>query len=151
MDPIRVQAQSWLVVCDGAKAMVLQNDGNADRPNLTVIETLDQPNEPDREIGSDRAGRAHQANGVSGSAVDQTDWHKQAEAEFLKEVAGRIAALADDGNDNDIVLVAPPRALGLLRPQFSSSVKAAIKTEIPKDFVHMPVSDIEQHLVRMAG
>ncbi|MBW9112757.1 host attachment protein [Rhizobium cauense] len=147
MVDVRVPSKSWVVVCDGAKALILQNAGDAEYMNLKVEETLSQPNEPDREIGTDKPGRTHVAGGFSGSAVQQTDWHEQAETEFLKQVAVKMDALVREKQARRIVLVAPPRALGTLRGNLTADVQAAISAEVPKDYINLPVDQIERHLV----
>jgi len=42
--------------------------------------------------------------------------------------------------------VAPPRALGVLRQAYSPNLRNALRAEIDKDFVRMPVHEIERHL-----
>ncbi|CCM74922.1 host attachment protein [Rhizobium mesoamericanum] len=147
MIDVRVPSKSWVVVCDGAKALILQNAGDAEYMNLKVEEILSQPNEPDREIGTGKPGRTHAADGLSGSAVQQTDWHEQAETEFLKRVAAKMDVLVREKQARRIVLVAPPRALGTLRDNLTPDVQAAISAEIPKDYINLPVDQIERHLV----
>src|SRR6202000_1393401 len=115
MDRIKVPWESWVVVCDGAKALIMQNAGDADLMNIRVHETLTQPNEADREIGTDKPGRSHAADGMSGSAVEEISWHDQAEEQFLKEVATRLDELVHEKEAKRIVIVAPPKALGALR------------------------------------
>ncbi|MCS3739305.1 protein required for attachment to host cells [Rhizobium sp. BK661] len=146
MTDVRVPSKSWVVVCDGAKALILQNAGDIELMNLKVEETLSQPNEPDREIGADKPGRTHAANGQSVSAVEQTDWHEQAEAQFLKQVAVKMDLLVREKNARNIILVAPPKALGTLRSSLTPQVQAAISAEVPKDYINLPVDQIERHL-----
>jgi protein required for attachment to host cells len=43
--------------------------------------------------------------------------------------------------------VAPPRALGLIRNAYTPALRAAVKAEIDKDLVRMPVHQIEKHLL----
>ena len=45
-----------------------------------------------------------------------------------------------------MIIVAPPRALGVLRPAYSHTLKGAVRAEVDKDFVKMPVHEIEKHL-----
>jgi protein required for attachment to host cells len=45
-----------------------------------------------------------------------------------------------------IVLVAAPRAMGVLRPELSPRVTKAIRGEVAKDYTGMPVDQIEKHL-----
>lgn len=146
MTEIKVPWQSWVVVCDGAKALILQNAGDNQLMNLKVQETLTQPNEADRDIGADKPGRSHQANGQSGSAVEETSWHDQAEEMFLKRVAGRLDDLVHEKDVRRIVLVAPPKALGQIRPSLSADTQAVITAELAKDLTNLPVDQIERHL-----
>jgi protein required for attachment to host cells len=146
MVDVNVPRKSWVVVCDGAKALIMQNDGGAALMNLQVKETLTQPNEPDRAIGSDKPGRTHAADGQSGSAMEETDWHEQAEADFLKRVAAKLDSLVQQKEARHIVLIAPPKALGALRPNLSADAQAAIAAEVAKDYTNMPVEEIQRHL-----
>jgi protein required for attachment to host cells len=45
-----------------------------------------------------------------------------------------------------VILVAPPRALGMIRPLYGHALKAALRAEIDKDLVKQPVYVIEKHL-----
>ena len=146
MSEIKVPWESWVVVCDGAKALIMQNAGDNQLMNLQVHETLTQPNEADRDIGAGKPGRSHQANGQSGSAVEETSWHDQAEAAFLKQVAARLDDLVHEKDAKRIVLVAPPKALGQIRPSLSADTQAAITAELAKDLTNLPVDQIERHL-----
>ncbi|AUW41617.1 hypothetical protein CUJ84_Chr001219 [Rhizobium leguminosarum] len=146
MTDVKIPWESWVVVCDGAKALIMQNAGDAQLVNLKVLETLTQPSAPDREIGADKPGRTHAADGLSGSAVEETSWQDQAEAEFLKQVAGKLDELVQEKKARRIVLVAPPKALGALRPALRADTLAVITAEVAKDYTNMPVDEIERHL-----
>jgi protein required for attachment to host cells len=50
------------------------------------------------------------------------------------------------GKTKSIIMVAPPRALGVLRPAYSHALKAAVRTELDKDLVKLPIYEIEKHL-----
>jgi protein required for attachment to host cells len=43
-------------------------------------------------------------------------------------------------------MVAAPRALGMLREAYPGQLNPAIREEIGKDYVKMPVHEIEKHL-----
>ncbi|MDR9806204.1 host attachment family protein [Rhizobium hidalgonense] len=146
MTNVKIPWESWVVVCDGAKALIMQNAGDAQLMNLKVLETLTQPSTPDREIGADKPGRTHAADGFSRSAVEETSWQEQAEAEFLKQVAEKLDALVQEKSARRIVIVAPPKALGTLRPALRADTQAAISAEVAKDYTNMPVDEIQRHL-----
>jgi protein required for attachment to host cells len=146
MPDIKIPWESWVVVCDGAKALIMQNAGDNQMMNLQVQETLTQPNIADRDLGAGKPGRSHQANGMSGSAVEEISWHDQAEEDFLKRVAVKLDELVQDKEARRIVLVAPPKALGQIRPNLRADTQAAITAEVAKDLTNFPVDQIERHL-----
>ena len=55
------------------------------------------------------------------------------------------AALAT-GKTKSVILVAPPRALGMIRPAYSHALRAAVRAEVDKDLVKLPIHEIEKHL-----
>lgn len=146
MSGLSIQSGEWVVVCDGAKALVLENVGDNKFPNLKTVEVLEHKDLPTREMGTDAPGRAHGAKGQARSAMEQTDWHDQAEQEFLIKVADRLDAALGAGKTKSVIVVAPPRALGMLRPIYSHALKSAVRAELDKDYVKMPVHEIEKHL-----
>ena len=78
--------------------------------------------------------------------MEQTDWHTQEEERFLQTLAGHLDAEVKAGRAKSIVIVAPPRALGVLRPAYSHDLRRVLRGEIDKDLVKMPVHEIEKHL-----
>jgi protein required for attachment to host cells len=80
------------------------------------------------------------------SSVDQTDWHDQSERTFLAQLAQYLDEVISSGKAKSIIVVAPPRALGMIRPAYSHVVKGAVRAEVDKDFVKMPVHEIAKHL-----
>ena len=146
MTKISVATDNWVVVCDGRKWLILQNKGDAELLNLVIREERTAENPPTRDQGSDRPGRARSPVGGARSAVGQTDWHDQAEHDFLAALAQHLDKAAKAGEVRDIVLVAPPRALGMIRPQLSAAVTRLVRGTIDKDYAGMPVADIEKRL-----
>jgi len=146
VDDVRIPWKSWVLVCDGAKALLLRNDGDATLLNLVLVTTLAEPAPTTRELGADKPGRTHESVGYARSAMEQTDWHAQAEAAFLRRVAGELDKAVRENGIKVLVLVAPPKALGLLRKEMTDSVQACVKAEIPKDLVRLSTHEIEKHL-----
>jgi protein required for attachment to host cells len=146
MVDVRIRSGDWVVVCDGAKALILENAGDAKFPHLKTREVREQPDATTREQGTDAPGRSINSNGSRRSAMEQTDWHAQAEQRFLADLAARLDAAVMAGETKSLIVVAPPRALGLLRQSFSSGLRSAVRAEIDKDYVRMPVHQIEKHL-----
>jgi protein required for attachment to host cells len=146
MPKLRIKTGDWVVVCDGAKALILENAGDSVFPNLRTKEVHTQPDPPTREQGTDAPGRAFQSVGTMRSAMEQTDWHQQSEQAFLDALAARLDAALNAGEAKTFVIVAAPRALGVLRRAYSPQLRDAIRAEIHKDYVRLPVHEIEKHL-----
>ena len=146
MPNLKIGRGDWVVVCDGKKALILENTGDAEYLNLKTREVYEQPDAKTREIGTDAPGRAMNSVGGQRSAMDQTDWHDQEEQRFLHGLLGRLEAPVNGGQTTSLIMVAPPRALGVLRPAYSHALRGAIRSEIDKDLVKMPVPEIERHL-----
>lgn len=146
MDNLKIHSGDWVVVCDGAKALILENLGDAIALNLKTKEVHAQKDEKTSEQGTDAPGRSVNSVGAHRSAMEQTDWHEQAEQRFLTDLAKRLDVAVNGGETKSLVLVAPPRALGVLRQAFTNGLRGAIRAEIDKDYVKMPVHEIEKKL-----
>jgi len=144
MDKSTIGKGHWVVVCDGRKALILENAGDEKFPNLRTKETRDHPDASTHEQGASPPGRSFQSVGPRRSAVAQTDWHDEAERGFLKELAERLNSAVEAGETRAITMVAPPRALGMIRPMYSLGLRRAIAREIAKDLVKQPVHEIER-------
>ena len=146
MHKLRIHNGDWVVIADGAKALILENEGDAIALNLKTREVHEQADEKTHEQGTDAPGRSINSNGSRRSTMEQTDWHDQAEQQFLIDLAKRLDAAVVAGETKSVILIAPPRALGVLRQAISPAVRNAIRAEIDKDYVKMPVYEIEKHL-----
>jgi protein required for attachment to host cells len=143
---LKLHAGDWVVVCDGAKALILENAGDGMHPNLKAREVREQPNPKTHEQGTDAPGRSINSIDARRSAMEQTDWHAQAEQRFLTDLAARLDAAVTAGETKSVIVVAPPRALGVLRQAYSGILRGALRAEIDKDYVRMPVHEIEKRL-----
>jgi protein required for attachment to host cells len=143
---LQIKSGEWVVVCDGAKALLLENAGDSMFLYLKTREVFEQPDLPDREISADKPGRAFQSVGNTRSSMEQVNRHDQEEERFLASLAARLDKAVLAGDAPSIIIVAPPRAIGILRQNFTQHVRQAIKAEIEKDLIKMPVYEIERHL-----
>jgi protein required for attachment to host cells len=146
MQKLRIRQGDWIIVCDGKKALVLENIGDDKFLNLRTREVYEHPDPKTRELGTDAPGRALNSLGTPRSAMEQTDWHTQEEERFLRTLADRLDTAVNAGQAKSLILVAPPRALCVLRQTHSHALRGALRAEIDKDFVKLPVHEIEKHL-----
>ena len=151
MSPIR-QKITWVAVADGAKALILVNDGTDSAPVLCVVAKNEIENPPTRQQGTDKPGRRSGSGPSRLSAMEATDWHEFEAGRFVDEFAGRLNRAAQRGLFERLILVAPPRVLGRLRPTLSTQAAACVVAEIGSDLTGHPVDEIEKKIAKaLAG
>jgi protein required for attachment to host cells len=158
---MRIENATWIAVADGARFLLLHNDGDADYPRLRMVEHMDHQNPPSRDQGTDRPGRmpdqrgaAPQTRGEPGqgphpgprSALETTDWHRIAEEDFARQIAARLSELAGQGQLGRLLLVADPRSLGRIRAALAPSLSRAIVAEVARDLTGQPLPRIAEVL-----
>ena len=113
--------KALILVCDGAKALFFENAGDAQALNLKPLVIEVEPHKPTRELGSDRPTRVYDSMDGSRSGTDETDWHEQAEADFLVGVARSLDQLVAERRP--LVSCAGPLARRRGRRQRSRSAR----------------------------
>jgi protein required for attachment to host cells len=147
MNKLKIKSGDWIVVCDGRKAVILENAGDDVFPNLRTKEVREHADARTSAQGTDAPGRVYSSASTARSSVEQTDWHDEAERAFLEALAKRLDAALAAGETKTLFMVAAPRALGMIRRVYSPAVRAALKAEIDKDYVKLPVHEIEKRLL----
>jgi protein required for attachment to host cells len=148
MTKLKMQSGDWIIVSDGRKALLLENEGDEVFPNLKTREVREHPDAPNRVLNTDKPGRVHQSAATFRSSVEQTDRHEEQEEKFIVGLTDRLSELISGGATKHLIIVAPARVLGLIRKNCSATVISAIHAEFSHDLTHLPVYEIEQHLVK---
>jgi protein required for attachment to host cells len=100
-----------------------------------------------QEIMADRPGRAFDSVGKGRHAMAYgADAVREDERHFLQSLAERLEKEARAGAYDRLILIAPPRALGDLRPFLSKPVKSRVHDEIAKDLTQLPNDRLANHL-----
>lgn len=137
---------TWVLIADGEKALVLENQTDHENPYLTVLSKEEQENPPDREQSANQRGRFNDGPSVHRSAVEDTDWHQLAKDRFADDLAEMLYKKAHKGAFKDIVLVAAPGVLGELRNKMHKEVEQKVIAEVPKTLTNHNLDDIEKVL-----
>lgn len=141
---------TWVVVADGEKAMIFSNDDTPEEPFLNILSKNVLDNPPTREQAANRPGRM-QDNGASGaqrSAMNDTDWHEFEKERFAKDFAGALNRAALKNAFDNLVLFAPPQALGNLRKELHKETQDRLLFAVDSNLTNHPVDEIERHLKR---
>ena len=141
---IRITQGTWVLVCDGEKALILENTTDSENPHLEVVRKEEEENPPNREQAANRRGRVHQSANHGRSAYEETDWHQLSKERFADDIADILYKQAHKGRFDRIVLVASPMVLGELRGKLHMEVSDKVVGEIDKTLTNHPLPEIEK-------
>jgi protein required for attachment to host cells len=136
----------WIVVCDGARAIFLENAGDEKFPNFKTFDARAQAHESVHEPHSEGPGRVYQSVGARRSGVETENPKQQAEVEFLERLGRDLEAAALAGRMKKLHIVASPKALGILRATYGHAIRSVLGEEVAKDYATLPVHEIERLL-----
>lgn len=106
------------------------------------------------DLGQRAASTTRHGSGAPSSPSDyqphQTPAEHQAEL-FARTVAARLAQGLQGRQFGQVVLVASPEFLGVLRKQISPQVQQAVRTEIGKDYTHLGVNELRDRIAEHDG
>jgi protein required for attachment to host cells len=135
---MRLDTGTYVLVLDGEKALLLENAGDAEAPNLRQVakELNDDPSDPDdSSVDGRAAANKHAAH------------QSMAEPDFVAHMAERLLREARRGRFEKLVLVAGPEALGQLRPKLHQEVTGRVVGEVHKTLTKHPLPEIERLLL----
>ncbi len=136
----------WIVIADGEHARFVQPD--ADNV-LRTLNSLDSTSAHlrSRDIGTDRPGRSFESSGGAHHGVGQRhDLHAMEKDRFVRLVGEQINAAARRDELDELLLIAPPRALSELREALDASAQAKLVGALEKDLVKTPDHELWPHV-----
>ena len=142
-----------VLVADGRKAQFLRNEGDARQIDLRTTSHQEREDRKDSDIKTDASGQspAPAGTGLPGGTMGEPDFHQQEEDRFARDLAEKINAMALAGKFDALVVIAPARTMGELRPLWHKEVSARLVGEHVKAMTDRPVADIEALLVGEAA
>lgn len=144
MKPVR----TLIVVADGQHARFFLHEGIGHGLKLAVDEEMAQELPRNRDIVTDRQGRAATPAGTRGrqALAPKVDYHEFEKARFAHDVAEYVDAMRTQMGFDRLVLVAPPKTLGSLRESLSKPTRDLVYADLDKDLTHKAAAEIEQAL-----
>ncbi len=147
MSRLKVDSGDWIVVCDGTKALILENVGDRAYPNMRVKEVREQDDPRASEQGADAPSRAFASVHWRHAQRNGSDGLAHPGGGCVSEETGRRAQCrGPSGKLRALAIVAPPRALGVIRQAYSAAPRSAVMAELARDYVNVPVDEIEKRL-----
>jgi len=126
----------WFLTADRIQAVVHRT---GEKHRLEFVFRLSNPEgrSLESELDSDRPGRTgHSSPGDrTRHALDQhAKKHAQVGRVFAREIGARLAQELRAGKFDELVVMAEPRFLGLLRAALPAAVRARIVRDVPREF-----------------
>src|SRR5689334_9660840 len=136
-----------VLVADGTKVLFLRNRGDEDQIDLRTEAHDRREDRKDSDIKTDAPGGIHQSAGYGHSTYEETDFHQQEEDRWIKEAAEELKRRALRGDFDSLAIIAPPKALGVLKKCLHKEVEKRLVFTINKEMSGRPVPDIEALIV----
>jgi len=133
-----------VLVADGRKMLFFRNQGDENQIDLrTESHDARRNQRKDREIKTDAPGTTKQSFGYGRSTYEEPDFHQQEEDRWLKDVAEELKTRVLRNDFDALAVIAPPRALGVLKKELHKEVARRIVCTVNKEMSGRPVPDIE--------
>ena len=136
-----------VLVTDGRKTLFFRNHGDENQIDLRTEAFDEREDLPNSELKSDAAGSSKQSFGFERPAMEETDFHQLEEDRWANAAAERVNKRVLKNNFDQLVVIAPPSTLGMIRKKLHKEAERRLVCEIPKEMTGRPIPDIEALLV----
>ena len=145
---MQIDHDAMILVADGRKMLFFRNEGDTNQIDLRTEahEERDDANH-DGDLKTDAPGTSHSSVGPGRSSMEETDFKQQDEDNWVKDVAEKLRMRALKGDFEHLCIVAPPKALGVLRKELHKEVEKRVVCTINKEMSGRPIPDIEALIV----
>jgi protein required for attachment to host cells len=141
-----------IVVADQAEAIFYDTASLRAQPKEVARITDPAAHLHDRDLVSDRPGRGHASVGGARHAMEEEyDPRYQEAVRFARRISRRLDEARRKGEYDELIVVAGPPFLGLMRKEMSRPTRERVVHEIRKDLVHSPVGSLREHLPESAA
>jgi len=132
-----------VLVADGRKMLLFRNHGDENQIDLRTEAHDERDDRKDSEIKTDAPGAQQQSSGYGRSTYEETDFHQQEEDRWIKDAAEELKVRALRNDFDALAIVAPPKALGVLRKELHKEVEKRVVCTVNKEMSGRPIPDIE--------
>lgn len=143
--------RALVLVADGTKILFLRNHGDQNQIDLRTESHDAREDRKDRDIKTDAPGTQSPRVGIGRDTMDETDFHQQEEDRWVKDAADELKKRALRNDFDALAVIAPPKALGVLKKSLHKEVQKRIILSINKEMTDRPIPDIEELLVGEAA
>ncbi|HVL79166.1 MAG TPA: host attachment family protein [Sphingomicrobium sp.] len=136
-----------VLVADGRKMLLLRNHGDQNQIDLRTESHDVRDDSKDSEMKTDSPGTQSPRVGIGRDTMEETDFHQLEEDRWVKDAAEELKKRALRNDFEALAVIAPPKALGVLRKELHKEVEKRIVLTLNKEMTDRPIPDIEELLV----
>jgi len=141
-----------ILVADQAEAIFYDSSSLETAPKEVARISDPTAHLHDRDLVSDRPGRSYESVGGQRHAIERENDPRAREAiRFAKRISRRLDEARRKGEFDELIVVAGPPFLGVMREELSRPTRQRVVHEIRKDLVHGTVESLQQHLPESAA
>lgn len=139
--------RTWILVADASRARLFAARGHAAPWEIVGEFAHPQSSAKVRDIVTDRPGRVQQRTGTRRSAADPPTSPKEVEAQqFAQQLVSALDEGLERGSCEDVILIASPRFLGLVRQCASAKVRDAVTHSVNHDWTQVVAPELPTRL-----
>ena len=132
-----------VLVADGKKLLLLRNHGDSQQIDLRTEAHDKRDDAMDRELKTDAPGTQAQSGGFGRPTMDEVDFHQLEEDRWVKDAAEELKRRALRNDFDSLAIVAPPKALGVLRKELHKEVERRLVLTGNQEMTDRPIPHIE--------
>lgn len=136
---------TWIVAADGTHARVFEE-------RLRAGEVRELPDRAVQSLESDRPNShrhmatVHDRHGPGRHGAGERAPGDETARRFLRRVADKLQVAASNGDYESLVLMAPPRALGLLKLALTPALRNRVTATDPHNLVQCDAREVRDRL-----
>lgn len=136
-----------VLVTDGRKTLFFRNHGDENQIDLRTEAHDERKDQKDSELKTDAPGVQAQSGGFGRPSYEETDFHQLEEDRWAHAAAEEVNRRVLENGFESLVVIAPPKTLGVIRKKLHKEAERRLVCEIPKEMTGRPIPDIEALLV----
>ena len=135
---MRLQTRAcWIVVVDGAGAMILENAGTVAAPDLRVIDRIETP----KPTGMPDPVKPP-PSGTRTRLVEVSDRTRLAETAMIAMLMTRLTFALRQSRTTRLAIAAPPHLLEAIRTRLDDPLRARVAIMLPRTLTQHPLKKI---------
>ncbi len=140
---------TWILVANQAEAQIYSSKQLSGELTLEKTLTNEEGAAHTRDLISDAPGRAYNRTGPGRHGMEpDTGVKEEGRRKFVKEITELLESTYLKGGFSQLVILAAPAVLGVIRKTLSDGLARIVVKEIPKDVIGQSMDKIQGQLQR---